>query len=319
MFQIQRKQTPLRMVLKVSKFKELRGVLPVLHTPFDEQGEIDRAIVRKEVEWVHGLGVDGVTTGMVSEILKLSPTERKSLHDGIAESSVPLGLITVFSAGAESTKQAIDYTKHAESLSADAVMVNPPLTTSLSEDDLYGYYAGIFNATDIPLIVQDASGYVGRPVSLDLQVKLFNEFGPRIYFKPEAVPIGPRLSLFLAATNGKARVLEGSGGGALIDTHQRGVVGTMPGADAAWALVALWKALEEGNLDLADRISGPLANIIALEFSLDAYLAIEKYFMKKQGIFINEIVRQPFGFKLDEKTKFRLDRLFDQLHQSVYN
>lgn len=303
----------------MSNFKELRGVLPVLHTPFDEQEEIDRAILRKEVEWLHGLGVDGVTTGMVSEILKLTPTERKSLHDAIAETSVPLGLITVLSAGAESTKQAIDYAKHAESLSADAVMVNPPLTTSLSEDDLYRYYAGIFSATEIPLIVQDASGYVGRPVSLDLQVKLFKEFGSRIYFKPEAVPIGPRLSLFLAATDGKARVLEGSGGGALIDTHQRGVVGTMPGADAAWALVALWKALEEGNTAQVDRIGGPLASIIALEFSLDAYLAIEKYFMKKQGIFVNEIVRQPFGFILDEKTKFRLDHLFDQLHQSVYN
>ena len=307
------------MVRKVSKFKVLHGVLPVLHTPFDEHEEIDRAIVRKEVEWLHGLGVDGVTTGMVSEILKLSPTERMSLHDAIAESSISLGLITVFSAGAESTKQAIAYAKHAESIAADAVMVNPPLSTSLSEDDLYGYYVGILNETDIPLILQDASGYVGRPVSLDLQVKLLNEFGSRIYFKPEAVPIGPRLSHLLKATNGKARVLEGSGGGALIDTHQRGVVGTMPGADNAWALVALWKALEEGNTELADRISGPLVNIIALEFSLDAYLAIEKYFMKKQGIFINEIVRQPFGFRLDEKTKSRLDHLFDLLYKSVYN
>lgn len=302
----------------MSKFKNLHGVLPVLHTPFDEAENIDRAILHKEIEWLDGLGVDGVTTGMVSEILKLSPTERMSLHDMIAESSVPRGLITVMSAGAESTKQAIEYAKHAQSVQADAVMVNPPLSTSLSESDLYGYYAAIFNATEIPLILQDASGYVGRPVSLDLQVKLFNEFNSRIYFKPEAVPIGPRLSLFLEATNGKAKVLEGSGGGALIDTHQRGVVGTMPGADNAWALVALWRALEEGNSDLADRISGPLVNIIALEFSLDAYLAIEKYFMKKQGIFVNEIVRQPFGFILDDKTKLRLDRLFDLLHASVY-
>ena len=303
----------------MSKFKELHGVLPVLHTPFDENEDIDRGIVHKEVEWLHGLGVDGVTTGMVTEILKLSPSERMSLHEMVAESSVPRGMITVLSAGAESTKLAITYAKHAESVMADAVMVNPPLTTSLSENDLYGYYAGIFAATDIPVIVQDASGYVGRPVSLDLQVKLLNDFGSRIYFKPEAVPIGPRLSLFLEATNGKARVLEGSGGGALIDTHQRGVVGTMPGADNAWALVALWKALEEGDHDRADRISGPLVNIIALEFSLDAYLAIEKYFMKKQGIFTNEIVRQPFGFQLDEKTKLRLDRLFDLLQASVYN
>ena len=308
----------LKWVHKLTTFKELRGVLPVLHTPFDLNEDIDPLIVHKEVEWLKSFGADGVTTGMVSEILKLSPDERMSLHDMVAEKSVPLGLITVLSAGAESTKQAISYAKHAESINADAVMVNPPLTTSLSESDLYGYYAGIFSATDIPIIVQDASGYVGRPVSLDLQVKMFNDFGARIYFKPEAVPIGPRLSVFLEATNGKARVLEGSGGGALIDTHQRGVVGTMPGADTAWALVALWKALEAGDMETADRISGPLVNIISLEFSLDAYLAIEKYFMVKQGIFVNQVVRQPFGFVLDAKTCSRLDRLFDLLHKSVF-
>ena len=90
------------------------------------------------------------------------------------------------------------------------------------------------------------------------------------------------------------------------------------GLASGWALVALWKALEAGDMETADRISGPLVNIISLEFSLDAYLAIEKYFMVKQGIFVNQVVRQPFGFVLDAKTCSRLDRLFDLLHKSVF-
>lgn len=299
-------------------FRKIYGVLPVLHTPFSDGDEIDHETLEREISWLAGLGVQGITTGMVSEILKLSPSERMALHEFVIESVGSSGLTTVLSAGAESTKQAIAYAKHAQDLGADAIMVNPPLTSSLDDDDLRRYFCTILNSTDIPMVVQDASGYIGRPLSLELQVKLFRDFEHRIYFKPEALPIGPRLSRFLEATEGRAKVLEGSGGLALIDTHDRGVVGTMPGSDTAWALVALWKALEAGDQDRAEAISGPLANLNALEHSLDAYLAVEKYLMVKQGIFTSENRREPIGYRLDDKTKGRIDKLFASLHSSVF-
>ena len=299
-------------------YREIRGVLPVIHTPFTVDDEIDHETLRKEIDWLAGLGVDGVTTGMVSEILKLSPDERMFLHDSIVNLARDSGITVVLSTGSESTKQAIAYTKHAQVAGADAVMVNPPLTTSLSDADLLGYYGGILEATEIPMVVQDASGYIGRPLSLELQTTLFNKYESRIYFKPEAVPIGPRLSLFMEATDGKARVLEGSGGLALIDTYDRGVIGTMPGADTAWALIAIWSALNANDRHRAESISGPLANLIALEHSLDSYLAVEKYLMAKQGIFPTEKCREPVGYRLDLPTKTRIDTIFTSLHKSVF-
>jgi len=301
----------------MSSFKEVHGVLPVLQTPFNANDEIDKAILEREVKWVLDQGADGVTTGMVTEILKLSPDERMKMHEIVSETSNQHGAITVLSAGSESVKQSLAYTKHAEACKADAVMINPPLTSSLSDSDLYRYYGSILDATEIPVIIQDASGYVGRPLSLDLQVKLLDQYGSRVYFKPEAVPIGQRLSIFMEATSGRARVFEGSGGGALIDTFQRGLVGTMPGADLTWVLVALWKALTEGDWKRVDQIAGPLANLISLEFSLDAYLAIEKYLLVKQGIFINALVREPVGYHMDAQTKVNVDRLFTVLQERV--
>lgn len=303
----------------MTSFREVRGVLPVLHTPFNSMDEIDAGVLQGEISWLVGHGVDGVTTGMVSELLKLSPTERLTLHDIVSESANSLGVTVVLSAGSESTKQAIHFAKHAESCKADAIMVNPPLTTALGDDALYKYYTDILDATEIPMVVQDASGYIGRPLSLDLQIKLLNNYGSRVYFKPEAVPIGPRLSIFMKATDGRAKVFEGSGGGALIDTFQRGVIGSMPGADTAWALVALWKALEAGDLDRSDLISGPLANLISLEHSIDSYLAIEKYLMVKQRVFTSENVREPVGYRLDTETRQLVDRLFSSLYFCVFN
>ena len=58
----------------------------------------------------------------------------------------------------------------------------------------------------LPLIVQDASGYLGRSLSIALQARLHAELGSRVMSKPEAPPIGPRLprlmDLLRAAVNG---------------------------------------------------------------------------------------------------------------------
>ena len=108
----------------MSKWREVQGVLPVLSTPFNANDEIDREILEREIDWVLGLGADGVTTGMVSEILRLSPSERMYLHEIVAERAKVLDGTVVLSAGGETTKQAIEYAKHAQSCHADAAILN---------------------------------------------------------------------------------------------------------------------------------------------------------------------------------------------------
>ena len=98
--------------------------------------------------------------------------------------------------GAESTRQAIAYGRAAEDAGADAVMAIPPTTTALPESALHEYFAAIAKQIALPLIVQDASSYVGQQIPLTVSVRLLEEFGPdKILFKPEASPLGPNLSL----------------------------------------------------------------------------------------------------------------------------
>ncbi len=165
--------------------------------------------------------------------------------------------------------------------------------------------------------MQDASGYVGRPLPISLLARLLDEYGERVLFKPEATPIGPRLSELLAATGGRARVFEGTGGIALVDSFKRGIVGTMPGADLVDGIVALWRALIAGDEARAYRVWLPLAALVSLQHSLDAFLAIEKYLLVKQGIFKNAVVRGPVGYTLDEPTRLQVDRLFELLTSEV--
>jgi len=297
--------------------REISGVLPVVQTPYREDESIDVATLKREIDWLYELGVDGVTVAMVSEILRLATDEREQLAEDVCRINDRRGAV-VISVGAESHAVTGRLVHHARRVGADALMAIPPVSTALGEDQLVEYYRRIIEATDLPVIVQDASGYVGRPMPIAAQAALLETFGEqRVMFKPEATPIGPRLSELHQATGGRARVFEGSGGIALLDSYSRRIVGTMPGADLAPAIVPLWKALVTGDDERAEKIWLPLAALVSMQQGLDGFLAVEKHLLLRQGVFVNQIVRGPVSFVLDDLTRKRVDELFDSLLAEV--
>lgn len=295
----------------------VRGVLPVFQMPFHEDESIDFATLGRELDWLCGRGVDGVVFAMVSEVLRLSEDERRRVTEHVCAHMTGRGAVIV-SVGAESTFAAEALARHAERSGADAVMAIPPVSVGVSEDELERYYRRLIEAVALPVIVQDASGYVGEPMSIELQARLLREFGPgRVMFKPEANPVGPRLSALREATDGAARVFEGGGGLMLVDTYRRGIVGTMPGADLIEANVALWQALEAGEEARAYAISDALGSVLALQGTLDTFLAVEKHLLVRQGVFRNAVVRGPRGFVMDPETRAEVDRRFERLASVV--
>ena len=59
----------------------------------------------------------------------------------------------------------------------------------------------------------------------------------------------------------------------------------MPGADCVWALVALWRALNEGDNARAEAIHAPLSDLCSPLETVDAFLYLQKLLLVKQGIF----------------------------------
>ena len=292
------------------------GVLPVFQTPFHPNETIDFATLQREIDWLFERGADGIVMAMVSETLRLASDEREQLAAAACRMGRGHGDV-VISVGAESSHTAERYARQAEDSGATALMAIPPVSVALGDDELMRYYARIVQATSLPVVVQDASGYVGRPMPVALQARLLEAFGDRVLYKPEANPIGPRLTALLEATGGRARIFEGSGGIALVEAFARGIVGTMPGADLIDAQIALWQALVAGDLQRVGRIYLPLCALIALQVGLDGFLAIEKYLLVKQGIFSDARVRGPVGYALDSETARQVDRWFEQLQEAI--
>jgi 4-hydroxy-tetrahydrodipicolinate synthase len=297
----------------------IRGVLPVIHTPFIDGNQIDRESLQREVDWAFELGSDGVVAAMVSEILRLTYDERIQLTDDLVEMTAGRGVV-VSSVGAESIKQSQHLARSAQQSGCHALMAIPPICTSLPDDELWRYFCEIAECVDLPLIVQDASSYVGGALSIALFVRLLDRFGAdKILFKPEAAPIGPNLSALRDQSNGRAIVFDGSGGVLLIDAYRRGIAGTMPGTDLLDGIITLWRALQAGDDTTAYRVYFPICAIVNLQLQagLDGFLAIEKYLMVKRGIFADDSRRPPFSWELDQETRAEVDRLFGMLMQAI--
>ena len=297
----------------------IRGILPIVHTPFRADDTLDEASLEREVQWAVEQGAHGYCTGMVSELLRLTYEERIRLTHKLGELK-PAGSTFIAGVGAESTQQALVYSREAEKAGADGVMAIPPVSTALPDGEVLTYFSTLADQIDLPIVVQDASAYVGRPISMGVYVELLDTFGPeKILFKPEAAPVGPNVSALREATGGRARIFDGSGGIALVDCYRRGITGTMPGMEFLPAIVALWNALEQGDEATIYRLYLPICALVTLQLQagLDGFLATEKYILHRQGLFETPLRRRPYAWELDDETRAELDRLLELLANAM--
>lgn len=296
---------------------QLKGVFNVVSIPLNDEDQIDQSVLKKEIDWLIKCGCDGLVLAMVSEVLRFSAQERRVMWQKTLEylqGRKPL----VVSVGAESSAIAVELAKQAAFDGAAAVMATPPSAFKATASEVKKYYQSIIEAVDIPTIVQDASNYLGEPIQLETYVELIDKYGEnRVQFKPEAKPVAQRLDQLNKLSGNRAKVFEGQGGVDLLQTHPLGVKGSMPGAEIPWAIIELWRSLELGNLDKAKQIHQPVARLVALQTSLDAYIAVEKYLLVKQGVFINTNQRGPVGFKLDKQTTESIEAAYEDLTKVV--
>jgi len=296
-----------------------RGVYSVVQTPLDENDNIDQAIFKREIDWLIECGVKGLVLAMVSEVMRFSADERRLQWQSalkIINKRVPL----IVSVGAESTAIAISLAKSAQADGATALMATPPAIFPATSDEIYTYYSEIIEAVKIPLIVQDASNYMGQPLDLELYGNLIEKYGTeRVQFKPEAKPVKERAAALQEIAHGQARIFEGQSGIDLLDTHPLGLVGTMPGGEIPWAIIKLWNALESNDLELAKSIHNLVSRLVAFQQNIDGYVAVEKYLLVKQGIFESVRQRGPVRTILSSEVKIEIDQIFEKLVKMVNN
>jgi 4-hydroxy-tetrahydrodipicolinate synthase len=133
------------------------GVLPALITPFRD-GEVDeeafiRLVERQIAGGVHGL----VPAGTTGESATLSHDEHRRVVELCVKTTA--GRVPVIAgAGSNSTEEAIELTRHAKAVGADAVLMVTGYYNRPSQEGVYRHYAAVDAAVDMPVLVYNVPG-----------------------------------------------------------------------------------------------------------------------------------------------------------------
>ena len=289
----------------------MRGVFPILVTPFDGALRVDEESLRRLVEFTVAAGVHGLGVALGSEIFRLTEAERLEVTRIVVDQTRGR-LPVVINTGAQGTELAVHYSKVAEDAGADALMVMPPTFVPAGPDETREYFHAISDAVRIPIFIQDAGNC---PVPAGLARRIAEESGRVRYIKVENLPPPMRVADAVAHAGDLLTVFGGAGGNFLIEELRRGSQGTMPGCTQPEAFLEVWDLFQAGDEPGAraayDSKIAPLNRIAALGWG--AFFHSSKEVLRRRGIIRCAAVRGPMA-PLDQATARELDEAIDELY-----
>jgi 4-hydroxy-tetrahydrodipicolinate synthase len=152
--------------------KIIQGSITALVTPMHEDGSLDFERLRKLIDWQIGEGTDSlVIVGTTGE----SPTVDFEAHCSIIEAAVEhvAGRVPVIAGtGANSTAEAIELTRFAARIGADAHLSVVPYYNKPTQEGLYRHFKAIAEAVDLPLILYNVPGRTVADMTNDTVLRL---------------------------------------------------------------------------------------------------------------------------------------------------
>lgn len=150
----------------------LHGSLVAIATPMHEDGGLDIPSLHALIDFHVKEGSDGiVVVGTTGE----SPTVDVDEHFLLIETTVKhvAGRIPVIAGtGANSTREAVELTRHAKTLGADACLLVAPYYNRPTQEGLYQHYRTVAEAVDIPQILYNVPGRTACDIHNDTALRL---------------------------------------------------------------------------------------------------------------------------------------------------
>jgi len=277
---------------KPSPDKPLRGIFVIVATPYTESKAVDYEDLAHEIDWLNRCGTHGlVWPQMASEYNRLTVEERLRGYEVIADAAKRKRAAVVFGVQGPDTNAALNYLRHAEKLSPDALIAIPPEKAS-SLEDYRAYYGALARATERPIFIQDTGPHHVIPMPAPFLWELASAYPNLGYVKEEISPVLERMRELQAKQPPMRRVFSGDGGRGMMAEMNQGSDGTMPAACFADVYVQIWDAWQAGDHKKARDIFMHLLPLINL-----AELVEQGYqpMMHRRGVFKTAVSRLPYG------------------------
>jgi 1-pyrroline-4-hydroxy-2-carboxylate deaminase len=267
--------------------KSLRGVMPVVNTPYTDAGEVDWDDLASQMKFYDRCKVQGaVWPEGGSDAALLTKDERMKGMEVIATACRSTKVASVLAVQGANNAEMVEFAQHAESLSPDAMIVQaPPQEQSL--DGLHDYFAALGGVTKRPVIILTSPA--GVP-SLDLILKLAQEFPNFGYIKEETKPIPDHIVADAKARPAIKGIFGAAGGLGWLFEARLG----SDGESTALGMYAdvterLWRAYQAGHLAQAADAYSKLLLMMNCETEIPG---TGRYILKKRGVFKTMTIRK---------------------------
>jgi len=141
----------------------LRGVVPPVATPFDQNEDLDLAALKHNLQAWNATDLGGyLVLGSNGESGYLSEAEREAAIAAAAEAMAP-GKFLMIGTGLESTRHTIAFTRRAAELGADCALVLSPCyyKPQMTPAALEAHYLKVAEAATIPILVYNVPQFTG--------------------------------------------------------------------------------------------------------------------------------------------------------------
>ncbi|MFJ8414441.1 4-hydroxy-tetrahydrodipicolinate synthase [Bacillus paramycoides] len=157
------------------KMQKIKGAFPVLITPMDEFQEINWDGVKQNVNYFIEQKVAGIIiNGSTGEFVSLSKEERFKMVETVLK-EVDGRIPVIVGTAAETTKETIEYTRHAEAHGADCALIINSYYCKPKEEEIYFHFKEISNVVNIPIMLYNNPFTSGVDMSTELMLRIGKE------------------------------------------------------------------------------------------------------------------------------------------------
>ncbi len=202
--------------------KQFRGSHTVTVTPFTPDGaSIDEAALKRFLDWQLACDVPGVIIlGTTGEFLTVSDEERRRYVDTTVKHVAGRMQVMVGTMNAY-TPNAVRYSKEAEELGADGLMIAPPYYYTPTHDEIFNYYKAISEAVTIPIMLYNNPVTTNVDMPAKLVTRMTKAFENVRYIKEASMDVG-RVYDIVQMTDGVMNVFAGE---RIVESQRLGAVG----------------------------------------------------------------------------------------------
>lgn len=183
-----------------------KGTYTALVTPFNRDGSVDYGCLHALVDQQAAAGIAGVCpVGTTGE----SPTLTYEEHEEVIRKTVEYAagrMQVVAGTGANSTREAVELTRHAISDGADATLQIAPYYNKPTPEGLYRHFAEVADV-GLPVLLYNAPGRTARDIPVDVVRRLSSH--EMVKGIKEAAGDANRASLIRAACGDAIDILSG--------------------------------------------------------------------------------------------------------------